>query len=159
MRNTLRLPVSRLAALACLVAMLALGSAACGSSDSDSSDFPKGYNAAIAKLDRAGTELSTTQPTGKTRSSRAIARQLERFADLLAGTSRDLARLEPPKAATTQFSALRRALDRSIASARQAARAARQIQPARQRRALRQLRDDVVEVARAQDALQRAIAG
>ena len=158
MRNTLRLPVSRLAALACLVVMLALGSAACGSSDSDSNDFPKGYNAAIAKLDRAGTEL-TTQPSGKTRSSRAIAGQLERFADLLAGTSRDLARLEPPKAATTQFSALRRALDRSIASARQAARAARQIQPARQRRALRQLRNDVVEVARAQDALQRAIAG
>jgi hypothetical protein len=158
MRNTLRLPVSRLAALACLVVMLALGSAACGSSDSDSNDFPKGYNAAIAKLDRAGTEL-TTQPSGKTRSSRAIAGQLERFADLLAGTSRDLARLEPPKAATTQFSSLRRALDRSIASARRAARAARQIQPARQRRALRQLRDDVLEVARAQDALQRAIAG
>jgi hypothetical protein len=158
MRNTLRLPVSRPAALACLVVMLALGSAACGSSDSDSNDFPKGYNAAIAKLDRAGTEL-TTQPSGKTRSSRAIAGQLERFADLLAGTSRDLARLEPPKAATTQFSSLRRALDRSIASARRAARAARQIQPARQRRALRQLRDDVLEVARAQDALQRAIAG
>jgi hypothetical protein len=158
MRNTLRLPVSRPAALACLVVMLALASAACGSSDSDSNDFPKGYNAAIAKLDRAGTEL-TTQPSGKTRSSRAIAGQLERFADLLAGTSRDLARLEPPKAATTQFSSLRRALDRSIASARRAARAARQIQPARQRRALRQLRDDVLEVARAQDALQRAIAG
>jgi hypothetical protein len=158
MTNTLRLPVSRLAALACLVVALALGSAACGSSGSDSTtDFPQGYNAAIAKLDRAGTELATTQATRKARSSRAIARQLDRFADVLAGTSRDLGRLEPPKAANAQFSALRGALDRSIASARRAARAARQIQPARQRRALRALRDDVVEVARAQDALQRAI--
>jgi hypothetical protein len=160
MRNPLRLPVSpvsRLAALACLVVVLALGASACGSSDSDSDNFPQGYNAAIAKLDRAATELATTQGTRKARSSRAIARQLSRFADLLAGTAGDLARLKPPRAATPQFSALRQALDSSIASARQAARAARQIQPARQRRALRQLRDDVVEVARAQDALQRAI--
>jgi hypothetical protein len=150
-------PVSRLAALASLLAAFALGAPACGSSNSEPDTFPESYNAAIAKLDRASTELAATQASRKAPSSRAISRQLDRFADLLAGTAGDLARLDPPKPATAQFSALRQALDRSIASARQAARAARQIQPARQRAALRELRGDVLEVAKAQDALQRAM--
>jgi acyl-CoA reductase-like NAD-dependent aldehyde dehydrogenase len=156
-RKGLRLPRTRLAAASCLALALAFGPAACGSDNSDSSGFSTDYNAAIAKLDRASQELATTQTTTKSRSSRAIARQLDRFADLLADTGKDLARLDAPKSATDQFSALTGALDKSIASARRAARAAREIQPARQRKALRQLRDDVVEVARAQDALQRAI--
>jgi hypothetical protein len=156
-RKGLRLPRTRLAAAFCLALALAFGPAACGSGNSDSSGFSTDYNAAIAKLDRASQELATTQATRESRSSRAIARQLDRFADLLADTGKDLARLDAPKSATHQFSALTGALDKSIASARRAARAAREIQPARQRKALRQLRDDVVEIARAQDALQRAI--
>jgi acyl-CoA reductase-like NAD-dependent aldehyde dehydrogenase len=156
MRNPLKLPASLLAVLLCLA--VALGACGGGSdSDSASADFPQGYNAAIAKLDRASTALATTEPAGKTRSSRAIARQLDRFADLLADTAKDLAALEPPKAGAGQFRQLRAALDRSIASARRAARAARQIQPARQRAALGDLRAEVVEIAKAQDALQRAI--
>ena len=153
MRKTLRLPVVGLAALLCLVIALA----GCGSSDTDPRGFSTGYNTAIAKLDRASQELAGTQGASKTRSSRAIARQLDRFADLLAATGKDLSRLDAPKSAAPQFSALTGALNRSIASARRAARAARQIQPARQRAALRALRDDVLEIARAQDALQRAI--
>jgi hypothetical protein len=143
----------------CLAIALALAAAAagCGSDDSNSSDFSADYNAAIAKLDRASQSLATTQSTPKARSGRAISRQLNRFADLLAGTSKDLAALDPPKAAASQYAKLTGALDRSIASARRAARAAREIQPKRQRAALRQLRDDVVEIARAQDALQRAV--
>jgi hypothetical protein len=156
-RRTLRLPRTRLAAAFCLVLALALGGAACGGDNSDSSGFSTQYNAAIAKLDRASQELAGTQGSAKTRSSHAIARQLDRFADLLAATGKDLSRLDAPKSAAHEFSALTGALDRSIASARRAARAAREIQPARQRAALRALRNDVVEIARAQDALQRAI--
>jgi hypothetical protein len=156
MTNSVRLPVSSLAALACLAVALP----ACGGSDSGSSSdsFSRGYNAAIVKLDRASNELAASQATRRTRSSRAIARQLDRFADLLAGTSRDLHGLEPPSAAARQFRELTGALDSSIASARRAAHAAREIQPARQRAALRQLRDSVVEISRAQDALQKAVA-
>jgi hypothetical protein len=156
-RRALGLPRTRLAAALCLVCALAFGTAACGSDDSGSSGFSTGYNAAIAKLDRASQQLAGTQATRKVRSSRAIARQLDRFADLLADTGKDLARLDAPKSAALEFSALTEALDRSIASARRAARAAREIRPARQRAALRQLRDDVAEIARAQDALQRAV--
>jgi hypothetical protein len=159
MRNPLRLPASSTPLLLAALLCLALGLGACGSSGDDdaTANFPTGYNAAIAKLDRASAALATTGSARKTRSSRAIARQLDRFAELLAGTSHDLAALEPPKAATGQFKKLRTALDSSIASARRAARAARQIQPARQRAALRALRDDVLEIAKAQDALQRAL--
>jgi hypothetical protein len=153
MRNSLRLPASALAALLCL----ALALAACGGSNDDSGNFSKGYNAAIVKLDRASTELAGTQATTRVRSSHAIARQLDRFADLLSGTSSDLHGLRPPSGASAQFSALTAAMDHSIASARRAARAAREIQPARQRAALRQLRDAVVEIARAQEALQKAV--
>jgi hypothetical protein len=155
MRNPLNLPVTLLAALVC--AAIALG--ACGGSDSDSSsaDFPKSYNAAISRLDQASQALATTDAGRKARSSRAIARQLDRFATLLAGTAEDLSALDPPQAAAGQFRQLTAALDRSIASARRAARAARRIQPARQRAALRELRTDVNEIARAQDSLQRAI--
>jgi hypothetical protein len=145
------------AAAFCLALALAFGAAACGDDSSDSSGFSQSYNTAIAKLDRASQELATTQATRKARSSRAIARQLDRFADLLAATGRDLDRLDAPKSAAAQFSALTGALDKAIASARRAARAAHEIRPARQREALRQLRDDVVEIAQAQDALQRAI--
>jgi hypothetical protein len=154
MRNPLRLPVIALSAVLCLVLALS----ACGSSGDDTTSFSSGYNAAIAKLDRAGTELAATQTTTRKRSSRAIARQLDRFAELLAVTSTDLHRLQPPAGASRQFKALTGALDQSIASARRAARAAREVQPARQRAALRKLRDSVVEIARAQDALQKAVA-
>jgi hypothetical protein len=157
MRIELRLPGTRLAAASCLAVALALSPAACGSGDSDSADFPAAYNAAIAKLDRASQSLAATQATRKVRSSRAIARQFDRFAGVLAVTREDLARLKPPKAATKEFGELTAALDGSIASARRAARAAREIQPKRQREALRQLRDDVVQITQAQDALQRAI--
>jgi hypothetical protein len=139
------------------VLWLVLALSACGSSGDDTTSFSSGYNAAIAKLDRAGQELAVTQSTRKARSSRAIARQLDRFAALLAATGRDLDRLQAPKAAHKQYSELTAALDQAIASARQAARATRQIQPARQRAALRELRGDVLEVAKAQDALQRAM--
>ena len=157
MRIKLHLPRTRLAAAFCLALALALGPAACGSSDSDSADFPAAYNAAIAKLDRASQSLATPQGARKARSSRAIARQLDRFAGLLAATRADLGRLKPPKAATKEFGELTAALDGSIDSARRAARAAREIQPERQRAALRRLRDEVLQVAQAQDALQRAI--
>jgi hypothetical protein len=153
----LRLPRTRLAAVSCLALALACGPSACGGDDSDSPDFPAAYNTAIAKLDRASQALAATQGERKARTSRAIARQLDRFAGLLEDTRQDLARLNPPKAATTEFGELTGALDSSIASARRAARAAREIEPKRQRAALRQLRDDVVEIARAQDALQHAI--
>jgi hypothetical protein len=153
MRNALRPPVFVLSALLCLVLALS----ACGSSGEETTSFSSGYNQAIAKLDRASNALASTQATTRVRSSRAIARQLDRFADLLAGTSSDLHRLSPPSGASRPFRALTAALDESIASARRAAHAARQIQPARQRKALRQLRDSVVEISRAQDALQKAI--
>ena|SRR5215212_7913156 len=148
----------RLAAVLCVATGLAftVGAGACGS-DASSSDFSADYNAAIARLDRASQSLASSQGTRRARSGRAISRQLDRFADLLAGTSRDLAGLEPPKDAAAQYAKLTGALDRSIASARRAAQAARDIQPKRQRAALRQLRDDVVAIARAQDALQRAL--
>src|SRR4051794_26534449 len=100
MRNPLRLSAPLIAALLCLA--LVLG--ACGSSDDDASaNFPQAYNAAIAKLDRASAALATTDTTPKAGSSRAIARQLDRFAGLLAGTGRELAALQPPKAASGQF--------------------------------------------------------
>jgi hypothetical protein len=153
MRNSLRLPASAPALLLCLVLALA----ACGGSSDESGSFSKGYNAAIVKLDRASNELAATQATTRVRSSRAIARQLDRFADLLSGTSSDLHGLQPPSGASAQFRALTAALDQSIASARRAAHAAREIQPARQRAALRRLRDSVVEISRAQDALQKAV--
>jgi hypothetical protein len=158
MRNALRSPNFCLSALLCLVLALSASLSACGSSGEDTTSFSTGYNEAIAKLDRASTELAATQTIRRTKSSRAIARQLDRFADLLSITSKDLHRLEAPSGAATQFHKLTAALDDSIASARRAAHAAREIQPARQRRALRELKDSVIEVARAQDALQKAVA-
>jgi hypothetical protein len=158
MRNALRPPVIGLSALLCLVLALS----ACGGSGEDTTSFSTGYNQAIAKLDRASNQLAATKATTRDRSSakssRAIARQLDRFADLLAVTSTDLHRLQAPSGASSQFKALTAALDQSIASARKAARAAREIQPVRQRNALRALRDSVVEISRAQDALQKAVA-
>jgi hypothetical protein len=158
MRKALSPPVLGLSTVLCLVLAMSVSLSACGSSGEDTTSFSTGYNAAIAKLDRASTELATTQATRRTRTSRAIARQLDRFADLLGITSADLHRLKPPSGASGQFRALTAALDESIASARRAAHAARQIQPARQREALRKLRDSVVQISRAQDALQKAVA-
>jgi hypothetical protein len=157
MRNRLPLPLTRPATALCVALTLALALAACGSSSDDSESFSQSYNHAIAKLDQAGQALAVTQSGPKAHSSRAIARQLDRFAALLADTGHDLGRLQAPKAASNQYSALTRALDQAIASARRAARAARQIQPAAQRAALKDLRDDVIQIARAQDQLQHAI--
>jgi hypothetical protein len=97
------------------------------------------------------------EPARRKQSSRAIARQLDRFADVLAGTRRELAALEPPQRATKPFKELVAALDESVRAGHKAASAARAIQPVAQRRALRQLRDAALEIARAQNALGRAV--
>jgi hypothetical protein len=142
-----------LASLAIALCLLAPG---CGG-DSEPDRFSSGYNATIERLDRASRQVIALAPERKTRSSRAIARQLDRFTDALAGTRRELARLKPPERATREFHELTSALDRSVAAGRRAAAAAREIKPAAQRRALRQLRDAALEVAQAQDALGRAV--
>jgi hypothetical protein len=141
-----------------LAIVLCLLASACGV-NSEPDHFSSGYNTAIERLDRASQQVIDLAPARKTSSSRAIARQLDSFADVLAGTRRELARLKPPDRATKQFSELVGALDKTVAAGRSAAAAARAIEPARQRRALRQLRDAAVQVAHAQDALGRAVEG
>ena len=143
-------------ALASLAVAVCLLTPACGG-DSKPDHFSTDYNAAIERLDQASQRVIALAPARKTRSSRAIARQLDRFADVLAATRRDLARLTPPDRASKQFHELVGALDKSVVAGRQAAAAARAIEPAQQRRALQQLRDAAIEVAHAQDALGRAV--
>jgi hypothetical protein len=143
-------------ALASLAIVLCLLAPACGG-DSEPDRFSSDYNAAIKRLDKASEQLTSLEATRRKQSSRAIARELDRFADVLAGTRRELASLEPPQRANKPFKELVAALDDSVAAGHKAASAARAIQPAAQRRALRQLRDAALEIARAQDALGRAV--
>jgi hypothetical protein len=143
-------------ALACLAIVLSLAVPACGG-ESEPDHFSTGYNAAIQRLDQASQELVALEPAKRKESSRAIARQLDRFADVLAGARRELARLSPPERATKQFDDLVAALDKSVDAGHRAADAARAIQPARQRRALTELRDAALEIARAQTSLARAV--
>ena len=142
--------------LASLSIAVCLVAPACGGS-SEPDHFSSGYNAAIKRLDRASQNVIALAPASKTESSRAIARQLDRFADVLAGTRRELGRLQPPDRASKQYDELMAALEKSVTAGRGAATAARQIEPAAQRRALRQLRDAALEIAHAQDALARAV--
>ena len=143
-------------ALVSFAIALCLLAPACGG-DSEPDRFSSDYNAAIKRLDKASEQLTSLEATRRKQSSRAIARELDRFADVLAGTRRELASLEPPQRATRPFKELVAALDDSVAAGHKAASAARAIQPAAQRRALRQLRDAALEIARAQDALGRAV--
>ena len=142
--------------LASLAIVLCLLAPACGG-DSEPDHFSSGYNAAIERLDRASQQVIALAPAHKARSSRAIARQLDRFADVLAGTRGELSRLQPPQRATKEFDELVAALDKSVAAGHEAADAARAVKPAAQRRALRQLRDAALEIVRAQNALGRAV--
>jgi hypothetical protein len=143
-------------AIASLGIALCLLAPACGG-DSEPDRFSSDYNAAIERLDKASQQVIALEPARRKQSSRAIARQLDRFADVLAGTRRELAALQPPRRATKPFEALVVALDESVAAGHKAASAARAIQPARQRRALQALRDAALEIARAQNALGRAV--
>ena len=142
--------------LASLAIALCLFLPACGG-DSEPDHFSTGYNTAIKRLDRASQKVIALSPVRRTDSSRAIARQLDRFADVLAGTQRELGRLQPPDRATKQFDELIAALKKSVTAGRGAATAAREIEPAAQRRALRELKDAALEIARAQDDLARAV--
>jgi hypothetical protein len=143
-------------ALASFAIVLCLLAPACGG-DSEPDRFSSDYNAAIERLDKASQQVVALEPARRKQSSRAIARQLDRFADVLAGTRRDLAALEPPQRATKPFKDLVAALDESVTAGHKAASAARKIQPVAQRRALQQLRDAALEIARAQNALGRAV--
>jgi hypothetical protein len=143
-------------ALACLAIVLCLLVPACGG-ESEPDHFSSDYNAAIERLDRASRAVIALEPARKKESSRAIARQLDRFADVLAGTRRELARLQPPERATKPFDELVAALDQSVDAGHRAAAAARAIQPARQRRALAELRDAALQIAHAQNSLARAV--
>ena len=143
-------------ALASLAIVLCLLAPACGD-DSEPDHFSSDYNAAIERLDKASQQVVALGPARRTQSSRAIARQLDKFADVLAGTRRELAALEPPQRAVKPYKALVAALDASVAAGHKAASAARAIQPARQRQALEELRNAALEIARAQNALGRAV--
>jgi hypothetical protein len=145
-------------ALATLAVSLCLLAPGCGG-DSEPDRFSSGYNAAIQRLDQASRKVIAVEPARKKESSRAIARQLDRFADVLEDTRQDLARLEPPDRAAKEFKGLVAALDKSVSAGHKAAAAARAIQPKRQRRALDELREAALEIAHAQTALSRAVEG
>jgi hypothetical protein len=140
----------------CLVLAVFLIAACGGGDDSEPDAFATGYNATIRRLANVNQELAALDVSAK--SSRAIAREFDSFGAALEGTRGELARLKPPPRAAREFDALLAALDDSVAASRRAAAAARAIRPARQRRALRQLRRATREVDRAQDALARAVA-
>jgi hypothetical protein len=132
------------------------GVSGCGGADEpDTNGFAQGYNASIQRLAAVNAQLAALDVS--TKSSRAIARQFDRFGAALESTRAELGRLNPPASARREFNALLGALDDGVAASHRAARAARQIQPARQRRAVRQLRGAAQEVDAAQDALGRAV--
>jgi hypothetical protein len=132
------------------------GVSGCGGADEpDTNGFAQGYNASIQRLAAVNRQLAALNVS--TKSSRAIARQFDRFGAALDSTRAELGRLNPPASARREFNALLAALDDGVAASHRAARAARQIQPARQRRAVRQLRGAAGEVDAAQDALGRAV--
>ena len=139
----------------CLLVAVFLFAAGCGGDDSEPDRFSEGYNAAIRQLATVNQELAGLDVSAK--SSKAIAKEFERFGAALESTSSRLARLEPPERGAKDFAALLSALDDSVSASRRAAAAARAVKPARQRRALRQLRAATREVDRAQDALGRAV--
>ena len=140
-----------------LAVFLACGSVSgCGGADErDSNGFAQGYNASIHRLAAVNRQLAALDVT--TKSSRAIARQFDRFGAALASTRAEMGRLDPPASARREFNALLAALDDAVAASHRAARAARQIQPARQRQAVRQLRGTAHQIDAAQDALGRAV--
>jgi hypothetical protein len=127
-----------------------------GGDDSEPDTFATDYNAAIRRLADVNQELAALDVSAK--SSRAIAREFDRFGAALESTRGELAALEPPARAAAAFDALLGSLDEAVAASGRAAAAARAIKPARQRRALRQLRGATREIDRAQDALGRAVA-
>jgi hypothetical protein len=126
-----------------------------GGDDSKPDGFAAGYNASIRRLATVNQQLAGLNVSAK--SSRAIAREFDQFGEALESTRGELTRLTPPDSALKQFNGLLAALDDSVGASRRAAAAARAIQPARQRRALRQLRRATREVDAAQDALGRAV--
>ena len=130
--------------------------AACGDDDTDTTSFSEGYNAAIQRLSQVNDDLAQLQSS---RSSRAIAREFDDFADGLEAAGAQLERLQPPEAATGQFDDLVGALDETVEASRRAADAAREIKPAAQRRAVRELRGASERVAAAEDALRQAVQG
>jgi len=140
----------------CLLVAVFLAVTGCGGGDDSEPDrFSEGYNATIRQLGTVNQELAGLDVSAK--SSRAIANELDRFGAALQRTRTRLGRLEPPERAANEFAALLSALDDSVDASSRAAAAARAIEPARQRRALRQLRAATREVDRAQDALGRAV--
>ena len=127
-----------------------------GGDDSEPDPFATDYNAAIRRLADVNQDLAALDVSA--RSSRAIAREFDQFGAALESTRGELAALEPPARAAAAFEALLASLDEAVAASGRAAEAARAIQPARQRRALRELRAATGEIDRAQDALGRAVA-
>jgi hypothetical protein len=133
---------------------VSLALAACGGGDSAAEDFSQGYNEAIGQLGRVNQQLSSL---GTARSNRAVARELDRFAEAAETTRAELSRLDPPERAAQQFDALVSALGDSIRGMRRAAAAARANTPSRYRRAVRQIRRATGELASAEDALRKAV--
>src|SRR5687768_3155080 len=88
----------------CLLVAVFLAVSGCGGGDSEPDPFADGYNAAIRQL--AGVNQEVAGLDVSARSSRAIAREFDRFAEALRSTRTELAGLEPPQRAAAEFDAL-----------------------------------------------------
>jgi hypothetical protein len=137
-----------------LAGLLLATAVACGDDDSETEGFTQGYNQAIGQLARVNEQLTGLR---NSRSTRAIAREFQGYADALERTRDELTALEPPAEAATEFDAVLAALDEGVRASGRAAKTARAIRPAGQRRAVRDLQRAAEELAAAEDALRQAL--
>ena len=130
-------------ATSALALLVLLGAAGCGGDDAS---FTEDYNRAVMPI----SELNGNPG--------AQPENYDRLADRTRQTRRNLARLEPPEAASDELDALIHGLDDVTTSLGAVARATRTKDPVKQRQAARRRERANAEFRRAENALHRAIA-
>ncbi len=149
--------VMRTVTAAALILLAVLPAAGCGSDNSD--QFREDYNTAVTKLSKINTDIGSATGGSGDQSNAAIAKEFNEIADTVEQTRSDLARLEPPDEATTQFDDLLSALEKGVGDLSSVAKAAKSNNPQRYNRAVERLAESGREITAAETSLKEALDG
>ena len=142
---------------AALILLAVLPATGCGTDNAD--QFREDYNAAVNKLSKINTDIGSATGGGGDQSNAAIAKEFNQIAGTVEQTRSDLARLDPPEEARTQFDELLSALEKGVGDLSSVAKAAKSNNPQRYNRAVERLAESGREITAAETALKKAVDG
>jgi methyl-accepting chemotaxis protein len=148
---------TRIAVLALSVVLLV--ASGCGDDDDEADKFREDYNAAVDRLAKINSEISSAAGGAAEQSNQEIADEFGRIAETAEQTRTNLSELQPPEDARDEFEELLGALREGVSNMRAVSDAADNDNPEAAREAAEELARSGEEINAAEEDLKDAVEG